>query len=395
MENPSEIKRSWNLQTNWQTGPKVANKLLPPVFGRIAVPFVSTWRESAQPTLDWGAQNHSIIIPEGVRCLSAAYLQIDLPSAQYKAYPGLYIIDEFRLRSSGQIVYTCDYAQHIADYCESLTDQKLRQFARIYLGGSAASTEAETRQVKLPLLIPNSTYLRRNNKGHGVFGSYTGNEKIELEITLKSNLFAGKSSGTDDPTSIAGACKIMYHCVDVPNTLRKKYEDLRGFFNVVTRRFTQLTNGWKHYASPNTVVVDSLSQPSGVCTEVMLLAVPHVNNAHERRAHDYIKPTHFEVTHDMISQRRLDTPSKVETELFVNGFNPPNDFASPGRLCFANHCAGDSTAMYSGGYDMSQATTLSFTFKFDQEVDYRLVAVQYANVKIDGAGVLTSTLDGI
>jgi len=51
MENPAEIKRSWNLQTNWQTGPKVLNKLLPPVFGRIAVPFVSTWREQAQPTL--------------------------------------------------------------------------------------------------------------------------------------------------------------------------------------------------------------------------------------------------------------------------------------------------------------------------------------------------------
>jgi hypothetical protein len=44
---------------------------------------------------------------------------------------------------------------------------------------------------------------------------------------------------------------------------------------------------------------------------------------------------------------------------------------------------------------MSQATTLQFKFKFSQAVDYRLVAVQYANAKIDGSGILTSTLDGV
>ena len=172
MENPAEIKRSWNLQTNWQTGPKVLNKLLPPVFGRIAVPFVSTWREQAQPTLDWGAQNFSVIIPEGVRCISAAYLHIQLPSAQYKAFPGLYCIKTFRIRSAGQQVYTCDFQQFLSDHCESLQEQKLRQFAKIYLGGSTERTTAGVREVKLPLLLPNSTYMRRSNMstaGHGVF----------------------------------------------------------------------------------------------------------------------------------------------------------------------------------------------------------------------------------
>ena len=97
----------------------------------------------------------------------------------------------------------------------------------------------------------------------------------------------------------------------------------------------------------------------------------------------------------MIVQKQLDTPNKIESELYTNGFNPPEDFASPGRLCFASHCSTDSTQIYTGGYDMSQATTLQFKFKFDQAVDYRLVAVQYANAKIDGSGILTSTLDGV
>ena len=400
MENPTEIKRSWNRQTTWQTGPEVMNKLVPPIFGRIAVPFVQTWREQGQPTLDWGAQNYSVIIPEGVRCLSAAYLEVDLPAAEYRAYPGLYIIDSFRIRSGGQVVYECDYADFLTDHCENMIEQKLNHFARIYLGGSEPSNAgaAVARSVKLPLLLPNSSAMRRSNQssaGHGVFGAYTGNNKIELEITLNANVFAGRAAGENDPTSIAGACRIAYHCVDVPNTLRKKYEDLRGFFNIVTRRFTQLSSGWQHYANANALVIDSLSQPSGVCTEVMLLAVPHEAVAADRRRHNYIKATHFSVVHDMIVQKQLDTPRKIDTELYTNGFAPVADFSSPARLCFASHCSSDSTNVYTGGYNMSQATTLQFKFSFDQAVDYKLIAVQYANCKIDGQGLLSSTLDGI
>jgi hypothetical protein len=327
MENPDEIRRSCALQTAWQTGPKVVNKLQPPIFGRITTPFVQTWRESGQPNLDWGAQNFSTYVPEGIRCISAAYLHIALPSAEYRAYPGLHIIDSFRLRSAGQIVYECDYNQFLADYCESLSDQKLRVFADVYLGGDQASGSGvpAARDVKLPLLLPNSTYMRRSDNstaGHGVFGTYTGNQRIEFEITLKDALSCGRAAGSNDPPSIAGACNLMYHVVDVPSSLRKKYEDLRGFFNTVIRRFTQLTPNWTHYANANTLVVDSLSQPSGVCTEIMILAVPHVSNDYERQTHDYIKPTHFEVVHDMQTQKRLDTISKVKTELFTNGLLP-------------------------------------------------------------------------
>jgi len=396
MENAEEIRRSYALQTAWQSGAKVVNKLIPPSFSRIAVPFTQTWREWPEPTLEWGAQDFSIMIPEGVRCLSAAYLNIDIPAAEFKAYPGLYIIDQFRIRSAGQIVYECDYGQHLSDYCESLTDQKLRQFANIYLGGSEASTGSETRSVKLPLLLPNSTYLRRSNNstsGHGVFGAYTGQNRVELSVTLNSAAFVAQT-GTAAPASILGKCSLMYHCVQVPNELRRKYEDLRGYFHTVIRRFTQLTPGWRHYTTAGELVVDSVSQPNGTVAEIMLLAVPHVNTAADRRKHNYIKPTYFEVVSDMITQKRLDTKRKVETELFTNGFNPPVGFDSPGRLCFANHCASDMTSIYLGGYNMSSATNVQFRFKFDQEVDWRLVSVAYANCKIDGAGVLTSTLDG-
>ena len=396
MENPEEIKRSWALQSQWQTGPKSVNKLQPPIYSRIAVPFVQTWREQAQPTLDWGANQFSCYIPEGVRCISAAYLHIHLPSAQYKAYCGLNIIKDFTLRSAGQIVYQCEWGQFVSDYCESLQEQKLARFAEIYLGGSTESSTDGTRDVKLPLLLPNSTYMRRSNNssaGHGVFGCFVGNQKIELQLTLNSSAHAAKDANAL-PGSIAGQCSLMFHTVEVPNALRRKYEDLRGFYNTITRRFTQLTPQWKHYATANTLTVDSLSQPTGTCTEVMLLAVPHQTDDHRRNYRGYVLPTKFEVVHDMVVQKSLDSRSKIQTELFTNGFAAPADFPSPARLCFANHCASDSTNVYTGGYDMSQASTLQFRFSFSQAVDYRLVAVQISNTKISAGGVITSTLDG-
>ena len=67
-ENPNEIRRSWNLQANWQSGLPVINKLVPIPFQKIALNFVQTWREENVPTLDWGAKNFSVVIPEGVQC---------------------------------------------------------------------------------------------------------------------------------------------------------------------------------------------------------------------------------------------------------------------------------------------------------------------------------------
>ena len=399
-EQPEEIKRSWALQSSFMTGPVVINKLVPAPYGKIRTNFVQTWREESQPAVDWGVTNQSMYIPESIRCVSAVYLKINLGAAKFKAYPGLYIIKTFRLRSAGQIVYECDYAQFLVDYCESISDQKLRQFAAIYLGGSTADVgTASTRSVKLPLLIPNSTYMRRSSNstaGHGVFGTSTGNQRIELEVTLNTANFAciQGASGADLAASVAGSCSLMFHTVDVPRGLREKYEDVRGAYSVVCRRFTQLNSDWVHYATANALVTEALAQPTGTCTEVMILAVPHEDNAEDRRCHNYVKPTHFEIVADSLTQKLLDTPEKISTELFTNGFNPPSsgDFDSPGRLCFASHCSSDSTAVYAGGYNMTMASTIQFKFKFAQAVDYRLVAVQLSRAEMDAKGILHSSI---
>ena len=281
-ENPQEIVRSWNLQANWKGGRTVLNKLVPTPFSKISTNFVQTWREENIGNLDWGKRNFSIVVPEGIRCISAAYLEFPI-TGKVRKYPGLYCIKEFRIRSMGSVVYECDYAQFIADHCESMQEQKLKQFAEVYLGGSADSTNSETRTVKLPLLLPNSTYMRRSSNstaGNGVIGLFLGGNKLEFEVDMYDSLAPGLTSGDADPASIAGNVKIMYHCVHVQPQLRARYEDLRGAYSAVIRRFTQLSSGWTHYQTPNALVTDALSKPAATCTEVTLYqsTLKRINN---------------------------------------------------------------------------------------------------------------------
>ena len=92
-ENPENIIRSWNVQSNFAAGPVVADRLVPPQYGRIRTPFVQTWREEA-----------GIYLPESLRVI-----ELPVANATYKDYPGLYAIKTIRLLSAGQEVYTCDY----------------------------------------------------------------------------------------------------------------------------------------------------------------------------------------------------------------------------------------------------------------------------------------------
>ena len=398
-ENPQNIITSWNLQSNFATGPVTVDKLVPPRFTRIRTNFVQTWREEALTSqLDWG-KTVNIYLPESLRVVSSIFLRVPLPvlgSASYKAYPGLYIIKEIRLLSAGQEVYTCRYADFLADYCASLNNQTLKNFAKTYLGTDTASLDA--RVVMLPILLPNSAYLNRNGhdtRGHGAFPAYTGQNRLEIQITFNS----AKHVATDAsvvPTSISNLCKFMYHQVEMQPENIMKYADSRGSYSIITRRFTQLCD-FQHYtasqASAQTKVKWTLSQPQGVVTEVMLIAVAHNADDDRRSATAYVQPVNFSVSADNIKQRDLDTKEKIECENWVNGFNPPDDFPNAGRICFASHASDDNTHMYSGGYNMTLASNIVFEFAFDTEVDYRLVAVQLQRVRLDSLGIMRAYLE--
>ena len=399
MENPRQIIRSWNLQSNFATGPVVVDKLVPPTYGRIRTPFVFTWREEAlATTLTWGAKQHSIYLPESLRVVGSIYLKVKLPvigNGTYKDYPGLYIIDTIRIMSAGQEVYTCDYADFLTDYCQSLSEEHLRNFRGTYLGHSQGAASLDARTVLLPILLPNSAYMARNGydtRGHGVFPCFLGQQRLELQITLNAATFT-VAAGSATPASLSDQISLLYHEVQMTDSKQNAYQDQRGKYSVITRRFTNMTPTWQHYDTANQIARWTISQPQGVVTEVQFIAVPHKENPQERSRREYILPTSLKIIADSIVQKDLDTPEKVACELYVNGFSPPVDFPSPGRLCFAAHCAEGSTHMYTGGYSMNLSSNITFEYTFAAACDVRIVAVQLQRVKISSLGVMRAYLE--
>ena len=403
MENPTNIVRSWNLQSSFQSGPIDDDRLLPATFTRIRTNHVNTWRSEAVSTqLDWSAQRFSLYLPESLRILKDAYIKIELPAlgggAVYKDFPGLYAIRELRFMSAGQEAYVCRYADFIVDHCGTLNEEKLRVFAKLYLGteyqGDVVTMTGAARTLLLPILLPNSQYMNRStgyfHRGNGVFPAYTGANRIEIQVTLNSAQHI-TADPDNAPASISGSCAILYNEIQVPENQFTTYSDSRGNYSQMTRRFTNLCE-YKHYSVANAIVSETLYQPQGTVSEIMLIAVPHAADDHRRSAKDYILPNSFKVIADSIVQRDLDDINKVRCELYSNGFTPPIPFPAAGRLCFAAHCA-ENANRYTGGYVMTLSSNITFQFSFPSACDYRIVAVQYQRVTMDGNGVLRSFIE--
>ena len=395
-ENPENIIRSWNIQSNFATGPVTADQLVPPQYGRIRTPFLHTWREEqCNSTLDWGSSNFSIYLPESLRVLNAVYLRIQLPalaSTTYRAYPGLYAIKNIRIMSAGQEVYTCDFFQHMVDHLQQMKTEEARAFAKAYLGYEGSLTLA-ARDIMLPIMIPNSPFIMRNGadrRGHGVFPCYLGQNRLEIQLTLNAAKYLGVDASVV-PTTISTKCSLMYQEVKMTQADTLGFSDHRGKYSLINRRFTELTSGWQHYETADAVATWNINQPQGCVMEVQILAV--ANNADEsRHSYTYIQPTSFKVTADAIVQKDLANTQKVSAELWQNGFVDNEDFPNPGRLCFAAHCANNSH-VYTGGYNQQLASTIEYAFTFGVECRYKLVAVQIQRCKIDAVGRITASLD--
>jgi len=395
MENPSNIIRSWGLQQNFQTTDGSINKLAPPPYRSIKSLFVQTWREDRLSTaLDWDSKQFSVLLPESLRVISAAYLKVDLPAGiAYKAFPGLYVVKNIRVLSAGQECYNVNIADMLADYCSSLTNEEAKTFSDTYLGGTAQTTGA--RSVYIPFPTPNSAYMNRNGHdvaGHGILPCFTGNTRLELQVTLNPATFVANDPN-NAPGSIAGDCSVMYHEVMMTQRDLERYSDLRGNYNIITRRLQDLSSGWQAYASANTEVSVILSSPQGVVTQLILFAVANDDNDHRLSAKDFVKATSIRVTADSIVQLNLDTADKCKIHLWTNGFIENEHFPNASRIAFAAHAGEDASHTYRGGYKMTLASNVVLAFSFAEPVKYRIVAAQLQRITCDNRGVFRATLE--
>ena len=402
-ENPQNIIRSWNTQANFANGRVLMDRLVPPAFSRIRTTFLHTWREDAGTVanLDWGSQNFSVYLPESLRVVRAIFLKIVVPTntANFKNYPGLQAVKSLRIMSAGQEVYTADVERFLVDYCQALSEEQLKRFSEAYLG-HASPIGTGGRTLLIPLLLPNSQYMQRNGqdtRGFGVFPCFLGQNRLELQITMNTAAFVS-SDKTAVPASIAGACSLMYHQVEMTPDNLLKYSDLRGNYSIINRRFTELTNGYQIYSAAQaaalTVVRWTSSQPQGVVSEIQIVAVASdgTEDLSELAAHTFVRPNLIRVIADSVTQRELDGKHKIDIELWNNGFCAPADFSHPGRMCFASHC-GESSHAYTGGYNMTLASNITFELRFPSECRWKIIAVQYQRCTINANGQVQAFLE--
>ena len=379
------------------------DRLTPPAFTRIRNPFVMTWREdnAVVNNLDWGAKSFSIYLPESLRVVQNIYLKIECPEitggTDFKEYPGHQVIKSIRVLSGGAEAYTADCEKFLVDYCQSLTEEQLKEFARIHLGGGK-SPGAGKRTFILPIMLPNSPYMLRNGhdtRGFGVFPCFLGSNRLEIQINLNEAVYVA-ADASNVPATLLGKCSLLYHQVELTPSNTLKYSDLRGNYSIVNRRFTELTNDYQHYtaadATAKKIVRWTTSQPQGCVIEMQVIAVATGASRDRYSAHKYIRPTVMRVVADTVIQKDLDEVHKVDLESWCNGFTHPEDFPSPGRICFACHC-GEASHMYTGGYSMTLASNIVFEVAFPQEVQWRLLAIQYQRVTISTIGKLQTSLE--
>ena len=396
-ENPQQIIRSWALQGAFSSGSVVSDRLVPRKFARIRTPFVNTWRsEAVSSQLDWGVQAFSFYLPESLRVISSMFLEIPLPAlggGSYKKIPGFHAIKTIRFLSAGQESYHCEVGQYLRDYVESCTAEEADRFVKTYLGYTSDAGTTGARSLHIPILLPNSAYMSRAGRdvrGHGIWPCYTGSNRLEIQITMGTASEMCKDAG-NLPASIANSCNMMVHQVDMSSEDIQRYSDVRGQYSVITRRFTELTQGWTA-AGSNTRQRLTQSQPLGCVTELFAIAVPTGTAEAQREIHDNVAASHFAIVSDSVTQKSLDSAAKVQMELWSNGFVGNSFCNCPSRLCFASHAA-DAENMYSGGFNMQLSSQVSVEVEFAEAVDFRVFAVQLQRVTVNSIGLVQASLD--
>ena len=388
--NPQIVLDSFPLSKSFQLGDVKKNKLVPTAFGKAQNLYLKTWREQSASNGDWGT-TWNFVTPESLNVVSSHFLEIPLPAiggGNYKAVPGLYVIDEIKLLSNGSEVYTLDYKMYIREFLSSLSNEEYNQFVGTYLGGTTSSGGGRT--ISVPLMLPNSHYLRRHsNYNYGVF-PHKLSARLEFQIKMGTKAEA-VAQGSAEPGSIANLATIVTREVKGDQAkIVRRFADARGVYSVMVPRF-QTVVAWKTVAAG---VRDSVKAtlPTGSCYEFIAEAYPSDHILEHTSRNVSIHPSFYKIQADGEDIRVLDSSLRVGQELFSNGYRSNDSLNNSARVCFADQCA-QSDHCYQGSLHCQNVSSINTEIEFTVNTRYRIVAKKYSKVRIGANGVIRSSLE--
>ena len=388
--NPQIVLDSFALSKSFQLGDVKRNKLVPTSFSKSQNLFLKTWREQSVQNGDWGS-TWNFVTPESLNVVSSHFLEIPLPAiggGNYKAIPGLYCIDEIKLLSNGSEVYTLDYKMYIREFLSSLSNEEFNQFVDTYLGGKTETGAART--ISVPLMLPNSHYLRRHsNYNYGVF-PHKLSARLEFQIKMGTAQEVSAAGGAA-AGSIANTCNVVTREVKGDQAkIVRRFADARGVYSVCVPRFQTVVE-WKELAATTRDSVKA-TLPTGSCYEFIVEAYPSDAALDETSRNTASRPTYFKIQADGEDIRVLDSATRIGQELFSNGYRSNDTVNNCARICFGDYCS-QSDHCYQGSLHCQNVSSINTEVEFAANTRYRILAKKYSKVRIGANGVIRSSLE--
>jgi hypothetical protein len=276
-------------------------------------------------------------------------LVVELPqlaAGTYRKNPGAYVLKTFRLLSAGTIVYEMDFDVVMRDNLESHNEAEFNQYCKTHLGWESSPT-ADAREVWIPLFLPNSHVMLRagyGTRGTGVFPCKTGNQRIELQLTMHDANNC-TSDSQHSPASINTSCKIAINEVRMSQSNMEKFSDARGSYSTISRRFTDMSD-WA-VGEANVLVSLNFNSPIGSISEIQILCCPWHEDPVRRDLYNQVLPKDVKLTCDSIVVRNNDSKQKIRLDNYRQGFvNVENCCSEIARLNFGSHSSEKQSQVY-------------------------------------------------
>ena len=340
--NTDQVIRSWDYAGGFQTQNKKEERLAPTAYQTAPTLFTREHRrQKLDATFDWGAQDFEVEISQAYGCVSSCYLEINTPEISgesYKRERGVHAIREVSLYSDSTKVYTVPYGVFIQEYLQSASDNKCRAMMEGFLGReSGMSDTGGAKTILLPLPLPNSHYLRReDDSGHsyGVFPNVLGNtSKLQFRITLNTaNHMVG--NGVTPPASIANQCTLVTTVLKMREADQRRWSAGAGVYSVQVPTYF-VEKGWQNCDAATAQEFDIL--PTGLVTDLIIQLRPRSAEANIETNSDPVELSAVQLVCDSESVAKYDSAAEINLHKSQNGIVDNIYFANEHRICFSTN----------------------------------------------------------
>ena len=384
----------------FQSGPQIEDPLLPTPWSTVKDQYWKQLRKQQLPTtFDWGTENHSVILPRSLNCLSNIYLRVDLPALSdpshvYKNAVGKYIINSMTFRSNGQEVYRINnYPMFIRNYEENLTVEELESFRDTFMGGHTAQRSQAARTCFIPLGLPHTRYARYAHSGNHQFGvlpARFGTSVTEISVTL-NNATSTVLDAAHVPGSIQNRCSLEFREIVGRSAFQNSYSEGRGSYSVCLPEKIELTADFVNCSAGVKHTFKNLSCTGNVfCLE--FYTQDQADEVHQEN--DVQVPlTFLEVRLDNEVVICLNDEMEVKLDNYAHGYKANNgSLTTMARVQF-NNLGTKASISFRGALDFRSIQSLDVEVAFKTDCKVRVYSRRYSRIVLTAQGEFKKYLD--